>query len=164
MTKEQTKKYNRKYRKENLKRLRELGREYYKKNRAAILVQKRKYTVKNKLRILAKKRGYYLKNKPLLIRKSLTYYRKNRERVRNENLKRLYSIDSKEYSRMLEQQKGCCAICKSPPGKKFLAVDHCHKTGRVRGLLCFRCNTGLGGLRDSQKILLEAIQYLKRTS
>jgi len=164
MTKEQTKEYNKKYRKKNLKRLTESGREYYKKNRAAILAQKRKYTVKNKIWILAMKREYYLKNKSLLIRKSLAHYRRNRERTRNKNLKRLYSIDLREYGRMFEQQKGRCNICRRPPGEKSLAVDHCHKTGKVRGLLCSRCNTSLGGFRDSERILLAAIQYLKRTS
>lgn len=66
---------------------------------------------------------------------------------------------------MLTTQGGVCAICRSddpaaPKGGAF-AVDHDHATGRVRGLLCQKCNTALGGFRDNPKFLLAAIKYLK---
>lgn len=62
---------------------------------------------------------------------------------RNARLKRLFGISSKEYEALLLTQGGACAICKSLPNRKFLHVDHDHETGKVRGLLCMRCNHSL---------------------
>jgi hypothetical protein len=67
---------------------------------------------------------------------------------------------------MYEEQNGVCWICeKRTRGrgeeKNTLAVDHNHKTGKIRGLLCSNCNTGLGNLRDSIELLEKAITYLK---
>lgn len=62
---------------------------------------------------------------------------------------------------MLAAQKGRCEICKRLPGTKELAVDHDHRTDRVRGLLCFRCNVGIGQFDDSAELLLKAAEYLR---
>jgi hypothetical protein len=64
---------------------------------------------------------------------------------------------------MWELQEGRCAICKSPlsEGQKGHAVDHCHTTGTVRGLLCPSCNLGLGKFRDDPQLLSEAVRYLQ---
>lgn len=59
-------------------------------------------------------------------------------------LKSTYGITEEQYLQLLAEQNGGCAICGKPPGKRQLAVDHCHKTGVIRGLLCGRCNLGLG--------------------
>ena len=83
--------------------------------------------------------------------------------IRNSNLKKLYGITQADYERMFEKQGGCCAICKAPdPGgkKRFLSVDHNHKTGKVRALLCDDCNVGLGRLRDDPELLRAALTYL----
>jgi hypothetical protein len=61
---------------------------------------------------------------------------------------------------MLESQGGVCAICKAPPGKKWLHVDHSHKTGDVRGLLCGNCNAAIGMTKESVSILNKMIEYL----
>jgi hypothetical protein len=82
---------------------------------------------------------------------------------RERNLKRNFNLSESEYQSMFAAQKGCCAICgksRNSSGKK-LAVDHCHKTGKVRGLLCINCNLGLGSLQDKIEILESAINYLK---
>lgn len=79
-----------------------------------------------------------------------------------------FSLSLEEYQEMLDRQNGKCAICDQPEthmrnGKlKALAVDHCHSTGRIRGLLCSDCNTGIGKLKDSPEVLLSAIRYLTR--
>jgi hypothetical protein len=78
---------------------------------------------------------------------------------RNGHLKRKYGITSKDYDRMFEEQNGKCAIC-GKTGKK-LHVDHNHKTNKVRKLLCFHCNAGLGHFTENPKFLLRAIEYLK---
>jgi hypothetical protein len=61
---------------------------------------------------------------------------------------------------------GCCKICKTHYSEfsKRLAVDHDHNTGKIRGLLCLYCNTGLGKFKDSTKLLNEAIKYLEENT
>ena len=76
--------------------------------------------------------------------------------------KRLYGITWADYEKMFASQHGVCAICKSPPKKRRLSVDHCHQTGRIRGLLCDPCNhILLGAAKDSLSKLQAAIEYLK---
>ena len=66
-----------------------------------------------------------------------------------------------EYDTLLTQQGGVCAICKvAPDNQRKLAVDHCHQTGRIRGLLCTACNVALGHLQDDPERLQRALQYL----
>jgi len=82
-------------------------------------------------------------------------------------LERQYGIRLEDYERMHQQQGGGCYICGSegfkinPHSKVLLAVDHCHDTGRVRGLLCHNCNRALGLLGDNISNLKSAIEYLK---
>jgi hypothetical protein len=73
-----------------------------------------------------------------------------------------YGLTTSDYNRMVEQQDGVCAICGSDNKGKNLNVDHDHKTGRVRGLLCNHCNWGLGHMKDDTGILEKAIGYLSR--
>ena len=83
--------------------------------------------------------------------------------LREDRLKRLYGITVVDYERMFEAQGGLCKLCGQPPNNrwgKLLAVDHCHRTNRVRGLLCDKCNKGLGQFDDSPELLKKAIQYL----
>lgn len=82
------------------------------------------------------------------------------EASRKAALRRHYGLSIEEYNAMEESQKGKCLICKRKP-KSRLHVDHCHKTGRVRGLLCAPCNTAIGKMRDCPKILRSAIEYLE---
>ena len=78
---------------------------------------------------------------------------------RKDNLKYRYGITEETYEKMLKDQDHCCAICKEKP-KKHLAVDHCHETGKIRGLLCMNCNKGLGMFKDDENRMNKAIQYL----
>ena len=92
---------------------------------------------------------------------------KRRERAAGASLEirlRRYKLTRAKYDAMLQAQDGLCAICRSPTEKERLCVDHDHATGAVRGLLCKRCNTGIGYLRDSIELLDSAIQYLKRNA
>ena len=73
---------------------------------------------------------------------------------------RKYALTHEAYAAMLTAQDGVCRICRTPPRAKHLAVDHCHKTGAIRGLLCGSCNTSIGKLKDDPKLLLRAAQYL----
>lgn len=82
-------------------------------------------------------------------------------RDREKRLRFSYGIGIEDYERMLEAQNFRCAICQSL--EERLHVDHDHVTGKVRGLLCNACNTGIGLLRDSKSILRSAIDYLENT-
>ncbi len=89
-----------------------------------------------------------------------------REVNRNSSLMWLYGITFEEYEAMIKRQNGVCAICHSPETKanqyrvQRLAVDHNHETGKVRALLCQKCNGGLGCFDDDPAMLAEAIRYL----
>jgi hypothetical protein len=85
--------------------------------------------------------------------------------MRDFNLKQ-YGLDFTQYTEMFNNQKGCCKICNKHLSevdkgkKKSLCVDHCHDTKIVRGLLCDKCNRGLGLFNDNIEMLKKAIDYL----
>jgi hypothetical protein len=85
-------------------------------------------------------------------------------------LKRLYGATLEDYEKLFVAQNGLCSICQKPEtftqlGKVTnLSIDHCHQTGKVRGLLCRKCNFLIGQANDDPKILLEAVRYLERAS
>lgn len=87
----------------------------------------------------------------------------NPELAADHKRKSKYQLSLGEYNRMLATQNGLCAICETdrPGGRGGFHVDHCHSTGRIRGLLCNSCNTGLGKFSDNQTLLQRAINYLK---
>lgn len=76
-------------------------------------------------------------------------------------LKRTYGITFEQYKEILLHQSGVCAICARPQSAK-LHVDHCHITGKVRGLLCGSCNRALGLMKDNIDFLSKAITYLQK--
>jgi hypothetical protein len=81
-------------------------------------------------------------------------------------IRRVYGITLAEYDKMFEDQGGKCAICGNSDeveGRR-LAIDHCHDSGKVRGLLCGKCNRGLGLFYDNQELLENAISYLNKFS
>lgn len=78
---------------------------------------------------------------------------------------RRYGMSVTEYETMYAAQNGCCAICsinETLAPKKRLCVDHDHKTGDVRALLCVNCNTALGMLQDDPSLFVKATQYLQK--
>ena len=85
------------------------------------------------------------------------------EKNRNTKLKQTYGITYDDYLEMFNEQDSKCLIC-SRHQKDLtlaLAVDHCHDTGMIRGLLCGNCNSGIGNLRDDISLLKKAIEYLE---
>jgi len=81
-------------------------------------------------------------------------------------LKRIYGISIDEYNTILSNQNNCCAICNRHQieFKKRMHVDHCHKTGKVRGLLCSNCNQGIGHFYENINFLKNSIKYLEITN
>ncbi len=98
-------------------------------------------------------------------------YANNRDSHRSARLKSKFGITLDEYRDMEEQQEACCKICGKHKSKNSvtksgqvmeLAVDHCHETGKVRGLLCTNCNRGLGRFKDNPEFLRNAADYLEQ--
>lgn len=83
-----------------------------------------------------------------------------RARDAERSLRYNYGLTSEQYAAMFASQGGLCAVCRGRGGKKGLVVDHCHETGVVRGLLCHRCNVGIGALGDAPAALRRAVKYL----
>ena len=82
-----------------------------------------------------------------------------KKRIKEQHLLRVYNLTLKKFEKMIEKQNNKCAICNVYMDKPF--VDHCHKTGKVRGLLCHKCNTALGLFKDDLLIVKSAVKYLK---
>lgn len=80
----------------------------------------------------------------------------------NTKLKRRFGITLQQFNEMLSERNNQCQICGAKESclGHSLAVDHCHTTGQIRGLLCKACNVGLGNFKDNTKFLQAAIQYL----
>jgi len=131
----------------------------YEKNKEAILLQKREYHKKNREKFCKLKKEYRINNAEKIHEYNITKRRYNAKGHRSSALKYCYGIDMEYYRAMIERQSGVCAIC----GKeRKLVIDHDHKTGVVRGLLCNSCNIGIGLLKDDTSILAAAIDYLEK--
>lgn len=96
--------------------------------------------------------------------------KRNPDKYKDKMLKRSYGIDLDEYNEMLEQQGHVCAICKceetalnpNTGNPRDMAVDHCHRSGKVRGVLCTACNTAIGLLKDDKLVVYMAYGYLEK--
>lgn len=104
---------------------------------------------------LYSKNVWYKSNKEKQIASSGKWRKNNYIRYKA----KMYDIPEGVLKDMFDNAKGICCICKT---KQNLVVDHCHITGRVRGLLCSKCNFGLGFFKDSILSLESAIEYLKK--
>jgi hypothetical protein len=91
----------------------------------------------------------------------VTRLKKDSVRARRSSLKNAYGISLEDCARLLVRQGGVCAICLKAPAER-LCVDHCHATGKVRGLLCRTCNVGLGCYRDDPSLVTAAAAYLRK--
>jgi len=162
------------------KRLRdERNKRYREKNKDAINLRRkmsptikekdaeysRKYRANNAERIKQKTQTSEFKEKNK--QKSAKFRKRNPDLIKNNKRKALllkkYNITLEEYDSLLLKQDHKCAICSSDmaqSNKQYLCVDHCHTTGKVRGLLCDKCNMGLGLFQDNIELLQNSITYL----
>jgi hypothetical protein len=133
----------------NRDKLRAASKRHYEKHKAELLARNKKWRDENQA---------YLKN----------WREQNRERMRAHGRKAEYNLTPEEYEQKKQEQDNKCAICKQEAD--LLVVDHDHKCcpqrktcGKCnRGLLCRSCNTAIGLLQESEEIILNAIQYLRR--
>lgn len=108
--------------------------------------------------VIKKSRKNYYKDIELSReRHRLTYKNKGRY----QNYQKKYGITKECFQSIVEEQDGKCWICSKYDGE-FLHVDHCHETGKYRGVICWECNMGIGLFKDKESNLLKAIEYLKR--
>lgn len=112
--------------------------------------------------------GYRSSCKECSSAQSKEYRISNNISSRNNALKLKYDLSEEDYNKILKSQNDVCKICKNSESQihhstgviQNLSVDHCHETGKVRGLLCHKCNTGLGAIQDDVEILQSMIEYL----
>lgn len=91
------------------------------------------------------------------------YYKTNKDVTRNSNFKKKFGISLEIYDKMHKEQNGLCAICQKPsPTTSRLSVDHDHKTGKVRQLLCANHNSMLGFANEDTEVLKSAISYIEK--
>lgn len=108
---------------------------------------------------------YREKNRESIRARMNAWNRKNKDKRRHYALKENYGIGLDQYNDMLKQQNECCKICNQHKDlfDRALAVDHCHATGKVRGLLCKNCNMMLGKAKERIDVLKAAIKYLEES-
>jgi hypothetical protein len=108
--------------------------------------------------------------KPCAVKRTTDWGKDNPERFFFNQIKAKYGISKEDYLSLVERQENKCAICnneETAPNTwkkdkaRRLAIDHCHKTGIIRGLLCYRCNTTLGKVEDTPELLRNMAAYLE---
>lgn len=110
-----------------------------------------------------KHKDYVERNKDILNARRRAAYQANKGPAIAFNLKRFYGLSLADYDKLFKAQDGRCKICSDHQDtlERRLDVDHNHRSGKVRGLLCIRCNRGIGLLKDDVKVLQAAIRYLQ---
>ncbi len=174
---------NKNYYRDRARKWREKYPEKYKANNAEKVAEfKQRYHNDPEYRAkeLAKRAEYYKKNKesikarraanPKTKAAQKEYNDTHKLQHRNSTLMKNFGITLDEYNEIVAEQQGVCWICRKPNNAKntdgspkVLYVDHCHKTGKVRGLLCMSCNTAIGHFKDNTEILARAAEYLMIT-
>jgi len=120
--------------------------------------------VANPERTRAQSRDYKRRNAAVLARRNAAYRRANPQRIAGYSMKHKHGLTMIEYEALLCQQGGVCKVCRQeaePVGiKRRLHIDHCHETGRIRGLLCHNCNVSLGLMKDDPARIRALADYL----
>lgn len=152
----------------SLEKLKEDRQEWYPKNKSAQRMRNAAWDKANPERRKELRRNNYHRNKGT----AKAYYAEHRDELllinRHNELVRKYGITLDEYNALSLKQSHLCAICKKPETavdsrlqvKRSLAVDHCHSTKAIRGLLCGKCNKALGLFGDSVEGVKAALAYL----
>jgi len=137
---------------------------WHEANKDRVAITSKAWHEANKDRTAAVGKAWREANKDRKAATTKVWSEANPERVMHSGLQSKYGISLVDYDEMLEAQGRGCAICgKTPEAEgRQLAVDHDHETDEIRGLLCSRCNPGLGMFMDDPELLRSAIAYLER--
>lgn len=126
-------------------------------------ISHQKWLDANKERLKEYRKQHYKDNREVYIERVKKWTEENPEYRRNNLLKSTYGITLDDYNKMFNDQNGSCKTCfiHQSELKNPLFVDHCHTTGKIRGLLCYKCNSALGFANDDIQVLNNLIEYLK---
>jgi hypothetical protein len=144
-----------KYREKNRELLRQKNKEYRKNNPEKSSNSSINWAKNNSEKVKNIKKKYRETHLQQVKQEWIEYYKENKDKIRNNYLKRNFDITTEIYEKMLLEQNGSCAICFEKAENERngrLVVDHCHKTGDIRKLLCNKCNMALGLLKDNVEI------------
>jgi len=143
-------------------------RNYYFKNKKDIIEKRKIFRQKHQKRLNDISRDYHLTHKKEISESQKRWWNDHREenltKLRKRSLKLRYGLTLEQVDEILIKQDHKCAICKIPLAETRRTIDHDHKTGKARGILCQTCNAGLGMFKENFGIFTEAIQYLKRNA
>lgn len=122
----------------------------------------KEYYLKNKEVLTSYRKKHYSNNREKMLLRSKDWSKNNPDARKANVLKSAYNMTLDEYNIMFDNQKGACLCCGIHQSKigRVLNVDHCHVTGKVRGLLCNKCNSALGFVNDNIQTLNNMIEYL----
>ena len=164
---ERKKAYDIKRYSENKDKIKEINYNWVSNNKEKVRAIKKRYRDSHKEFLRNSGRDYSKSHRDQSNKHRRQWRRDNPERVKEEKLKFRFNITLNDYNKLLEQQENQCGICatlfdfKNSCGLKYPSVDHCHdSTKKVRGLLCRRCNSGLGGFNDNIDFLKKALLWL----
>lgn len=119
------------------------------------------WKLKNRDKLLRQGRASYKRNAHNRRKYSRNFYWKNKQKELDRIRFKKYGITGEEFRLIVKKQNGKCPICKRKDNKN-LSIDHDHFTGKLRGVICNRCNMALGNVQDSPKILKALINYLEK--
>ena len=141
------------------------SKEYYEANKDEVLSKRRqKYSTPEGKKLKSEHdKKYREKHKERLKEDKQTWYQQNKESIARRNRLRKYNLTEEQLQQL--EEINTCQICQSViEDKKAHHIDHCHETGKVRGVLCQHCNRGLGCFTDDISKLTAAIEYLNHAS
>jgi len=126
----------------------------------------RRWSERNQEHLRRYQKAWRAKNRERVRAYSRKHYKYDPVKAREKQLRRNFGITLAKYESMRLAQRDTCALCSAakPGGRGGWHVDHDHKTGKVRQLLCQNCNIGLGSFQDSPALLVKAARYLRRHS
>ena len=170
-TKEYQKQYRAAHREELNAKQRERGKIYYQEHKEETRARNKKWMEEHPDRMKELQQKNREKHLETMKARSKAWYQANKERAsRNSRISKLrqYGMTLEVYDAMMEEQKWHCPICGVELSKEETAtsprIDHNHETGKVRGILCMKCNSGLGMFKDSPLLLMRAADYLEDRS
>lgn len=136
---------------------------WYKDNKERKKAYDKQRYAENRDVLMAEERARRAADPDLYKARDRAKYVRRRPQILEQKLQKAYGISKADFDRMLEEQSGCCAICKTDDWKGkhgSPCVDHCHASNKVRALLCSECNLAIGQMRDDAERLRAAADYL----
>lgn len=136
--------------------------ERYHRDKDKHRAKRKEYRLENSDREKERANDWYYENKERAIKSSSERWKNNKEYITEQRQLRVYNLTKNELLYMKVRCDNKCEICKEEFDK--MCVDHCHITGKVRGLLCHKCNCAIGFLKDEFSLVESAVQYLRKYS